>query len=85
MFMDIINIIWELGIFSIIIMFGIKISLASGLSNIPKKYIALIIVGYSGWILILSQIASIYATKVASILYNYGSVLFLIMSRIWFV
>lgn len=46
--MDIINIIWELGIFSIIIMFGIKISLASGLSNIPKKYIALIIVGYSG-------------------------------------
>ena len=44
--MDIVNVLWQVGIISAVIVFGVKIGLAAGLANLSKKYLAAICIGY---------------------------------------
>ena len=38
--MDAINILWQVGILSAVLIFGIKLGLATGLANMSKRYLA---------------------------------------------
>ena len=40
--MDMMNVLWQFGIFASIIVFGVKIGLASGLANLSKKLFVII-------------------------------------------
>ena len=55
--MDVINILWQLGILSAVLIFGIKLGLATGLANMSKKYLAMVSIGYGGGVLILTEIS----------------------------
>ena len=54
--MEVFNILMQVGILSAVLVFGIKVGLASGLANLSKKYLAAICIGYGAGILILSKI-----------------------------
>ena len=77
-----INILWQVGIITAILVFGIKIGLASGLANLSKKYLTMICVSYGLGILILSMIASFYTNQLTIMLYTYNSIFFMIMALI---
>ena len=40
--MDMMSVLWQFGILAAILVFGIKVGLASGLANLSKKLFALI-------------------------------------------
>ncbi len=46
--MDMMSVMWQFGVLAAVIIFGIKIGLASGLANLSKKLFACICVGYGG-------------------------------------
>lgn len=80
--MDTISILWQLGILASIIVFGVKLGLATGLANLSKKYLATICVGYGGGVLILAQISSYYTKQIIDMIYTYNSLFFIIMAII---
>ena len=47
------SVLWQFGILAAILVFGIKVGLASGLANLSKKLLAIICVGYGGGFCIL--------------------------------
>lgn len=49
--MDMMSVMWQFGVLAAVIIFGIKIGLASGLANLSKKLFACICVGYGGGVL----------------------------------
>ena len=51
--MDVISLLWQLGILSAVLIFGIKLGLATGLANMSKRYLAMVTIGYGGGVLIL--------------------------------
>lgn len=80
--MDAINILWQVGILSAVLIFGIKLGLATGLANMSKKYLALVSIGYGGGVLILTEISSFYTTQITDLIYTYNFEFFLIMAVI---
>ena len=80
--MDAISILWQLGILSAVIIFGIKLGLATGLANMSKRYLALVSIGYGAGVLILTEIASFYTTQITDLIYTYNFEFFLIMAVI---
>ena len=80
--MEVINILWQLGILSAVLIFGIKLGLATGLANMSKKYLALVTIGYGGGVLILTEISSFYTKEITDLIYTYNFEFFLIMAVI---
>ena len=80
--MDMMSVLWQFGILAAILVFGIKVGLASGLANLSKKLLAIICVGYGGGVLIISAIASLYAEQLTQAIYSYNSVFYIIMALI---
>ena len=80
--MDVINLLWQLGILSAVLIFGIKLGLATGLANMSKKYLALVSLGYGGGVLILTEISSFYTEEITNLIYTYNFEFFLIMAAI---
>ena len=80
--MDPINILWQLGILSAVLIFGIKLGLATGLANMSKRYLALVSIGYGGGVLILTEISSFYTEQITDLIYAYNFEFFLIMAVI---
>lgn len=80
--MEVINLLWQLGILSAVLIFGIKLGLATGLANMSKKYLALVSLGYGGGVLILTEISSFYTEEITNLIYTYNFEFFLIMAAI---
>ena len=80
--MDAINILWQLGILSAVLIFGIKLGLATGLANMSKRYLALVSIGYGGGVLILTEISSFFTDQITDLIYTYNFEFFLIMAII---
>lgn len=80
--MDAVNILWQVGILSAVLIFGIKLGLATGLANMLKKYLALVSIGYGGGVLILTEISSHFTNQITDLIYTYNFEFFLIMAVI---
>lgn len=80
--MEVINLLWQLGILSAVLIFGIKLGLATGLANMSKKYLAMVSIGYGGGVLILTEISSFYTAQITDLIYTYNFEFFLIMAVI---
>ncbi|MBQ6345656.1 MAG: DUF2162 domain-containing protein [Methanobrevibacter sp.] len=80
--MEVINLLWQLGILSAVLIFGIKLGLATGLANMSKRYLAMVSIGYGGGVLILTEISSFYTAQITDIIYTYNFEFFLIMAVI---
>jgi len=74
------EILWQMGILSAVLVFGVKIGLASGFAGLSKKAAALIAVGYGAGILALSYLVAGYTDLIYKIVYDYNSVIFLAMA-----
>ena len=79
---DAINILWQVGILSAVLIFGIKLGLATGLANMSKKYLALVSIGYGGGVLVLTEISSYFTKQITDLIYTYNFEFFLIMAVI---
>ena len=80
--MDVISMLWQLGILSAVLIFGIKLGLATGLANMSKRYLALVSIGYGGGVLILTEISSFFTEQITDLIYTYNFEFFLIMAAI---
>lgn len=61
--MDMMSVLWQVGIFASVMVFGVKIGLASGLANLSKKLFAIICIAYGGGVVLISAIASLFAEQ----------------------
>ena len=66
--MEIFNILMQVGVLSAVLVFGIKVGLASGLANLSKKYLAAICIGYGAGILTI--LGTIFSAWLASHLHK---------------
>ncbi len=80
--MNITNILWEAGILSVILLFGVKIGLAMGLAGLSRKKAALITAGYAGGILGLSALTAPHIKLLQAYFTTYGSLITIIMATI---
>lgn len=80
--MDMMGVLWQFGILAAILVFGIKVGLASGLANLSKKLLAFICIGYGGGVLLISAVASLYAEQLTQAIYSYNSIFYIIMALI---
>ena len=80
--MEILNALWQLGVFAAVILFGTKLGIASGLANLSKRNLALLCLAYGGGIMLLSAIASLYTSQMTEIINSYNSIIYLIMAII---
>lgn len=76
------DLLWKLGILSVVMVFGIKIGLAMGFAGLSKKVTAAIILGYGGGILLLTFIAGSFVEQLQGFVYAYSSVLGIVMAVI---
>lgn len=80
--MDMMSVLWQVGIFASVLVFGIKIGLASGLANLPKKLFVAICIAYGGGVVLISAIASLYAEQLVQAIYSYNTIFYIIMASI---
>ena len=80
--MDMMSVLWQVGIFASVLVFGIKIGLASGLANLPKKLFAAICIAYGGGVILISYIASFFADQLIQAIYSYNSIFYIAMASI---
>ena len=80
--MDMMSVLWQVGIFAAVLVFGIKIGLASGLANLPKKLFAAICIAYGGGVVLISYIASFFADQLVQAIYSYNTIFYIIMASI---
>ena len=76
------SVLWQVGIFASVLVFGIKIGLASGLANLSKKLFAIICIAYGGGVVLISAIASLYADQLVQAIYGYNTIFYIIMASI---
>ena len=76
------ELLWQLGILSAVLMFGVKIGLAMGFAGLSKKLAVAIAAGYGAGIFILSSLISGYTNILYKVVYDYNFILFMIMSLI---
>ena len=80
--MDMMSVLWQVGIFASVLVFGIKIGLASGLADLSKKLFAVICIAYGGGVILISAIASLYADQLIQAIYGYNTIFYIIMASI---
>lgn len=80
--MDMMSVMWQFGVLAAVIIFGIKIGLASGLANLSKKLFVCICVGYGGGVLLCTYVASFFAEQITEAIYSYNTVFYIIMASI---
>ena len=80
--MDMRSVLWQVGIFASVMVFGIKIGLATGLANLSKKLFAVICILYGGGVVGISAIASLYAEQLVQAIYSYNAIFYIIMASI---
>ena len=80
--MDMMSVLWQVGIFASVLVFGVKIGLASGLANLSKKLFALICILYGGGVVLISAIASLYADQLVQAIYSYNTIFYILMASI---
>ena len=66
--MDPINMLWQLGILSAVLIFGIKLGLATGLANMSRKYLVTVTLGYGLGVLILTEISSFFTKEITDLI-----------------
>jgi len=76
------ELLWKLGILSVVMVFGIKIGLAMGFAGLSKKVTAAIIMGYGGGILLLTYVAGSFINEIQGFVYDYSSILGILMAAI---
>lgn len=76
------ELLWKLGILSVVMVFGIKIGLAMGFAGLSKKITATIILGYGGGILLLTYIAGSFINEIQGFVYAYSSILGIVMAAV---
>jgi len=76
------ELLWQLGILSTVLIFGIKIGLAIGFAGLSKKVAVAIAAGYGIGALVLASIISGYANLLYKVVYDYNFVLFSLMALI---
>ena len=76
------SVLWQVGIFASVMVFGIKIGLATGLANLSKKLFAVICILYGGGVVVISAIASLYAEQLVQAIYSYNTIFYIIMASI---
>ena len=77
--MDIMSVLWQFGIFASVVIFGIKIGLASGLADLSKKLFAGICISYGAGIIIISYIASFFTDQLVQAIYGYNTMFTIII------
>ena len=80
--MDMMSVLWQVGIFASVLVFGIKIGLASGLANLSKKLFAIICISYGGGVIVISAIASLFADQLVQAIYSYNTMFYIVMALI---
>ena len=80
--MDMMSVLWQVGIFASVMVFGVKIGLATGLANLSKKLFAVICILYGGGVVVISAIASLYAEQLVQAIYSYNTIFYIIMASI---
>lgn len=76
------ELLWKLGILSVVMVFGVKIGLAMGFAGLSKKVAAAITLGYGGGILLLTFIAGGFIEQIQGFVYSYSSVLGMVMAAV---
>lgn len=76
------ELLWQVGILSTVLIFGVKIGLAMGFAGISKKVGIAIAAGYGIGVLILSSITAGYANLLYKVVYDYNFILFSLMALI---
>ncbi len=76
------ELLWQMGILSAVLVFGVKIGLASGFAGISKKAAVALAAGYGLGIFILAFLVSGHTDIVYKIVYDYNFAIFLAMSVI---
>jgi len=80
--MDMMSVLWQVGIFASVLVFGIKIGLASGLANLSKKLFAVICTAYGGGVILISFVASFYSEQLVQAIYSYNTIFYILMASI---
>ncbi len=80
--MDMMTVLWQVGIFAAVIVFGVKIGLASGLANLSKKLFAIICIAYGGGVIGISAIASLFADQLVQAIYSYNTLFYIAMASV---
>lgn len=78
--MDIVNTLWQMGVLSVVLIFGIKIGLAMGFASLSKKVAALITVGYGVGVILLTSLASNYISSIQGFFTEYSSIITIVMA-----
>jgi len=76
------ELLWQLGILSAVLVFGVKIGLATGFAGLSKKAAVAIAVGYGVGILVLTFLVSSYTDIVYKAVHDYNFAIFIIMAVI---
>lgn len=76
------TVLWQVGIFAAVIVFGVKIGLASGLANLSKKLFAIICIAYGGGVIGISAIASLFADQLVQAIYSYNTLFYIAMASV---
>ena len=76
------TVLWQVGIFAAVIVFGVKIGLASGLDNLSKKLFAIICIAYGGGVIGISAIASLFADQLVQAIYSYNTLFYIAMASV---
>ena len=71
--MDVLSTLWQFGVFVSVLIFGVKLGLATGLAGLSKKHLLAVCIGYGGGILVLSAISSIYTSQITGLINTYNS------------
>ena len=74
------DLLWQLGILSAVLVFGVKIGLAMGFSGLSKKVSVLIAVGYGLGIFLLSTVITGESNVIYRFINDYNFALFSVMS-----
>ncbi|MCK9152048.1 DUF2162 domain-containing protein [Methanobacterium alcaliphilum] len=80
--MDIVSLLWQVGVLSVLLVFGIKIGLAMGFAGLSKKMAAAITIGYGLGILALTTLASAYMSSIQGFFTEYSSLITIIMAAV---
>ena len=80
--MDIMNMLWQFGILAAVLVFGVKIGLASGMANLSKKLFAIICICYGAGVLIISSIASMFSDQIVTAIYSYNTLFYIAMATV---
>ncbi|RAP48648.1 MAG: hypothetical protein BZ136_04650 [Methanosphaera sp. rholeuAM74] len=74
--------LWQLGVFSAVLVFGVKIGLAMGFAGLTKKQMALITTINGICIIVLSKLCEPYVDLLYNSIYSYSSIIFGLMAVI---